>query len=110
VLGAYRTVTGLRTTLTALGVESPATADPVSGELNSAGMRGAKEERMDELRLSLSRSSRTPVAGCRGELPFNMWDGMADGFGPSGGEPPGPMVSQGKERMRKWDGGTEDSK
>lgn len=53
---------------------------------------------MEELRLSRSRASRTrvpePEPGAvedwRGELPFSMWDGIADGFG-AGGEPE-PMM------------------
>lgn len=67
---------------------------------NPAGTRGAKEERMEELRLSLSRASRARVpepgldAVCRGELPFSMWDGIAEGF--EGGEDP--------ELMMEYDG------
>lgn len=53
---------------------------------------------MDELRLSRSRASRARVLDpppedvddWSGELPFSMWDGIADGFG-AGGEPE-PMM------------------
>jgi hypothetical protein len=45
---------------------------------------------MEELRLSRSRASRLPVDRCSGELPFNMWDGMADGL-ELGGDPE-PMI------------------
>ena len=67
--------------------------DPVWMDSNSAGTRGANEERIEELRLSRSRLSRTRVPlpavvdDWRGEPPFNMWDGMADGLAGPGGEP-----------------------
>lgn len=54
---------------------------------------------MEELRLSRSRLSRTrlPVPAAvddwRGELPFSMWDGMADGLAGPGGEP-APMENE----------------
>lgn len=41
-------------------LESPADCVSVSGETNSAGMRGEKDERIDELRLSRSRAARVP--------------------------------------------------
>lgn len=60
-------------------------------ESNSKGTRGSKDVRMDELRLSRSRASRPPVeCRWRGELPFSMWDGMAEGF-ELGGDPE-PMI------------------
>ena len=65
--------------------------DPMDS--NSGGTRGANEERIEELRLSRSRLSRTRVPlpavvdDWRGEPPFNMWDGMADGLAGPGGEP-----------------------
>lgn len=74
-------------------VDTPAGWDPASMFTNSAGTRGAKEERIEELRLSRSRLSRTRVPlpaavdDWRGELPFSMWDGMADGLAGPGGEP-----------------------
>jgi hypothetical protein len=37
---------------------------------------------MDVLRLSRSRESRLLVDRCSGELPFSMWDGMAEALGP----------------------------
>lgn len=77
----------LRIAPVALLVASPVGADSVSSDVNSAGMWGAKEDRMEELRLSRSRASRAPVEGCKGELPFSMRDGMADGLEPEGGEP-----------------------
>ena len=67
--------------------------DPASMDSNSGGTRGANEERIEELRLSRSRLSRTRVPlpavvdDWRGELPFSMWDGMADGLAAPGGEP-----------------------
>lgn len=62
----------------------------VSGDSNSTGIRGSKEERIDVLRLSRSRESRPPVERCSGELPFNMWDGMAETLGLVG--EPEPMM------------------
>lgn len=72
-------------------------ASASSGVSNSAGMRGAKEERIDEFRLSRSRASRArvpvpgPVEAWRGELPFSICDGIADTL--EGGEPE-PMVTE----------------
>lgn len=80
-------------------VGSPAGWDPASRFSNSAGTRGAKEERIEELRLSRSRLSRArgllpaAVDDWRGELPFSMWDGMADGLAVPGGEP-APMENE----------------
>lgn len=89
----YRTGTTLRIGTDAAEVDSVGTAATVSGA-NCRGTRGSKEERMEELRLSRSRSSRLPVDDrCRGELPFNMWDGIADGF-EAGGEPEPMMCRQ----------------
>lgn len=54
---------------------------------------------MEELRLSRSRISRVrvplpaAVEDWRGELPFSMWDGMADGLAGPGGEP-APMTDE----------------
>jgi hypothetical protein len=62
----------------------------VLGDSNSRGMRGSKEERMDVLRLSRSRESRLLVDRCSGELPFSMWDGMAEALGLVG--EPEPMM------------------
>lgn len=60
----------------------------MSGKLNSAGTRGANEERIDELRLSLSRAPREFMGELREELPFNRRGGTADlGFEPWGGDP-----------------------
>ena len=64
----------------------------MSDDSNSAGMRGVKDERMEELRLSRSRAARAPAERLRGELPFKTWAGMADfGFDPGGGDPE-PMI------------------
>ena len=79
-------------TVGSTGAAAPASAPLVSvlGS-NSKGMRGSKEVRMDELRLSRSRESRPLVEDrWRGELPFSMWDGMAEGF-ELGGDPE-PMI------------------
>jgi hypothetical protein len=75
---------------------------PASRLSNSMGTRGAKEDWIEELRLSRSRASRTrvpepepepaAVEDWRGELPLIMWDGIADGFW-DGGEPE-PMLSE----------------
>jgi hypothetical protein len=62
---------------------------------------------MEELRLSRSRASRTrvpePEPGAvedwRGELPFSMWDGIADGFG-AGGEPEPMMRGSGMRTFK----------
>lgn len=91
----YLTATGFR--IAPLAVVVPLVVDCVaaSGESNSAGLRGVKEERMEELRLSRSRASRALVERCNGELPFSRWEGMADlGFGPGGGGDPEPMTVQ----------------
>lgn len=82
-------------------VLSDAVVGRASGALNSTGILGAKDDWIDELRLSRSRASRARVLDpppvdvddWRGELPFSMWDGMADGFG-AGGEP--------EPIMRRW--------
>lgn len=92
---------GLRIAPVALVVASPAGAGSVSGELNSAGTRGAKEERMEKLRLSRSRASRAPVDGCKGELPFSILDGMADGLAPGGGEPESMMAINGRQEPQE---------
>lgn len=83
----------------AAGPAFPARADSASsGESNSAGTRGAKEERMEVLRLSRSRASRTRVPepelveAWRGEPPFSMWDGIAEGF--EGGESEPMMMNR----------------
>jgi len=87
-------------------VEAPAGAGPagVDSEFSSSvvsnptGTRGAKEDRIDEFKLSRSRASRArvPLPGdeddCNGELPFSMWDGIAVGF--DGGEPEPMMAGQ----------------
>lgn len=69
-------------------LDSPVGCVPVSDDSNSTGLRGEKDERIDELRLSRSREARFPAdEEFRGELPFKTWAGMADiGFGP-GGDP-----------------------
>lgn len=46
--------------LALIPLESPADCVSVSDEANSAGMRGEKDERIDELRLSRSRAARAP--------------------------------------------------
>lgn len=88
----------LRTTPTSPEVLSDARVGRPSPVLNSTGTLGAKDDWMDVLRLSRSRASRALVVDpppedvddWRGELPFSMWDGIADGFG-AGGEPE-PMM------------------
>lgn len=96
---AYRRVIELlRAAPVSFEENSAAGAGLASTALNSAGTLGAKEDWIDELRLSRSRASRArvldpppeDVEDWRGELPFSMWDGIADGFG-AGGEPE-PMV------------------
>lgn len=64
----------------------------VDDESNSAGTRGWKEERMEELRFSRSRESRVAVEPLNGELPLIRYEGRADlGFGPKGGGEPEPI-------------------
>ena len=66
-----------------MGVDSSTGCATVSGKLNSAGIRGANEERIDELRLSLSRAPREFIVELSEELPFNRRGGTADlGFEP----------------------------
>lgn len=67
-------------------LDSPVACVPVLDDSNSTGLRGEKDERMDELRLSRSRAARFPAEEeLRGELPFKTWVGMADiGFEPGG--------------------------
>lgn len=45
-----------------------------------------------------------PVDKWRGEPPFNMWEGIADGFG-AGGEPE-PMTSEREEDFREIENAT----
>lgn len=81
-------------------LESPVDCVAASDDSNAAGMRGEKEERIDELRLSRSLAARLPAEeGLREELPFKTWAGMADGFGPGGGDPE-PMIHKRSERTR----------
>lgn len=90
--------------VTPLALVAPLLCDMVSadGELNSAGVRGVKDERMEVLRLSRSRASRALVQLLSGELPLRRWDGRADfGLGPNGGEEPDAIALKGDQQGRK---------
>lgn len=96
VLTPYRRVIALCAAAES-AVGAAAEDDPSSScESNSTGTRGENEERIEELRLSRSRLSRSRVPDLglvdewRGELPFSMWDGIAEGFRPGGD--PEPMM------------------
>lgn len=81
-------------------LESPVGCVAASDGSNAAGMRGEKDERIDELRLSRSLAARPPAEeGLSEELPLKTWAGMADGFGPGGGDPE-PMIHKRSERAR----------
>lgn len=62
--------------------------------LDSKETAPRNEERIDEFKLSRSRALLLVLAeACRGELPFNKWDGTAEkGFGPRGGDVPEPIT------------------